>query len=61
MINFFYHFVPAEAMNIFFIVVPVNKNIKMLVTSDPTGVIHSWAMPSFGVKMDAIPGRLNET
>lgn len=43
------------------LVVPVNKNIKMLVTSDPTGVIHSWAMPSFGVKMDAIPGRLNET
>ena len=43
------------------LVVPVNKNIKMLVTSDPTGVIHSWAMPSFGVKMDAIPGRLIET
>ena len=43
------------------LVVPVNKNIKLLITSDPTGVIHSWAMPSFGVKTDAIPGRLNET
>jgi cytochrome c oxidase subunit 2 len=43
------------------LVVPVRKNIKMLITSDPAGVIHSWAMPSLGVKMDAIPGRLNET
>jgi len=43
------------------LVVPVNKNVKMQITSDPAGVIHSWAMPSLGVKMDAIPGRLNET
>ena len=43
------------------LVVPTNKNIKMQITSDPAGVIHSWAMPSLGVKMDAIPGRLNET
>ena len=43
------------------LVVPVRKNIKMLITSDPAGVIHSWAVPSLGVKMDAIPGRLNET
>ena len=43
------------------LVVPINKNIKMQITSDPAGVIHSWAMPSLGVKMDAIPGRLNET
>jgi cytochrome c oxidase subunit 2 len=42
-------------------VVPVKKNIKMQITSDPSGVIHSWAVPSLGVKMDAIPGRLNET
>ena len=33
----------------------------MQITSDPAGVIHSWAVPSLGVKMDAIPGRLNET
>ena len=39
----------------------VKKNIKMHITSDPAGVIHSWAVPSLGVKMDAIPGRLNET
>lgn len=44
-----------------FLVLPANKNIKVLITSDPSGVIHSWAMPSLGVKMDAIPGRLNET
>ncbi len=43
------------------LVVPVNKNVKMQITSDPAGVIHSWAVPSLGVKMDAIPGRLNET
>ena len=43
------------------LVVPINKNIKMQITSDPSGVIHSWAVPSLGVKMDAIPGRLNET
>ena len=40
------------------LVVPVNTNIKMQITSDPAGVIHSWAVPSLGVKMDAIPGRL---
>ncbi|GEP00928.1 cytochrome c oxidase subunit II [Methylobacterium haplocladii] len=39
-------------------VVPVNKVVKVQVTS--TDVIHSWAMPSFGGKVDAIPGRLNE-
>ena len=39
-------------------VVPVNKIIKVQVTS--TDVIHSWAVPSFGGKIDAIPGRLNQ-
>ena len=43
------------------LVLPVKKNIKVLITSDPAGVIHSWSVPSLGVKMDAIPGRLNET
>ncbi len=43
------------------VVVPVNKTVKVLVTSDPLGVIHSWAMPAFGVKIDAVPGRMNET
>lgn len=43
------------------LVVPIKTNVKMQITSDPSGVIHSWAVPSLGVKMDAIPGRLNET
>ncbi|NLR95267.1 cytochrome c oxidase subunit II [Rhizobium sp. P38BS-XIX] len=42
-------------------VVPVGKNVRVLVTAAPTDVIHSFAMPSFGVRIDAIPGRLNET
>jgi cytochrome c oxidase subunit 2 len=41
------------------VVVPVNKVIEV----DTTGadVIHSWAMPQMGVKMDAVPGRINKT
>jgi cytochrome c oxidase subunit II len=42
-------------------VLPVNKTVRVLVTAAPTDVIHSFAMPSFGIKIDAIPGRLNET
>jgi cytochrome c oxidase subunit 2 len=38
---------------------PINTNIKILTAS--TDVIHSWAEPAFGVKMDAVPGRINET
>jgi cytochrome c oxidase subunit 2 len=41
------------------VVVPTNTNIKIQVTSND--VLHSWAMPSMGVKIDAVPGRLNET
>ncbi|WP_238313241.1 cytochrome c oxidase subunit II [Methylobacterium organophilum] len=40
------------------VVVPVNKVVKVQVTSGD--VIHSWAVPSFGGKIDAIPGRLNQ-
>src|SRR3954454_22266908 len=40
-------------------VVPVNKTIKVQVTA--ADVLHSFAMPSFGIKVDAVPGRLNET
>ena len=43
------------------LVVPVNKTVRVLVTADPHGVMHSFAVPSFGIKIDAIPGRLNET
>lgn len=41
------------------VVVPAGKVIKVLTTSED--VIHSWAVPSFFVKMDAVPGRINET
>ncbi|MEJ8571774.1 cytochrome c oxidase subunit II [Microbaculum marinum] len=43
------------------VVVPVNKIVKVLVTGDPMGVIHSWTIPAFGSKVDAVPGRMNET
>jgi cytochrome c oxidase subunit II len=42
------------------VVVPVNKTVKVIVTSDPEGIIHAWTIQSFGMKIDAIPGRLNE-
>ncbi|PCJ61189.1 MAG: cytochrome c oxidase subunit II [Rhodospirillaceae bacterium] len=41
------------------VVVPVNKTIRVLVTA--TDVLHAWAVPAFGVKIDGVPGRLNET
>ena len=41
------------------LVVPVNKVIRVQVTG--ADVIHAFALPAFGVKIDAIPGRLNET
>lgn len=41
------------------LVVPVDETVRVIVTG--ADVIHSFAMPSFGVKVDAIPGRLNET
>ena len=40
-------------------VVPVNRNVKVIITA--ADVIHSWGVPAFWVKMDAVPGRLNET
>ncbi len=40
------------------VVLPVGTNIRVLVTA--ADVLHSWAMPSMGVKVDAVPGRLNE-
>jgi len=41
------------------LVVPVNATVRVLVTG--ADVIHSWSVPAFGVKRDAVPGRLNET
>lgn len=43
------------------LVVPVDTTVRVQVTADPTGVIHAFAVPSFGIKIDAVPGRLNET
>nr|APX39276.1 cytochrome c oxidase subunit 2 [Psylliodes gougeleti] len=40
------------------IVIPFESNIRMLVTA--ADVIHSWTIPSLGVKIDATPGRLNQ-
>nr|ARD27121.1 cytochrome c oxidase subunit II [Eophona personata] len=41
------------------VVVPMSSTIRVIVTADD--VLHSWAVPSLGVKTDAIPGRLNQT
>ncbi|WP_262689535.1 cytochrome c oxidase subunit II [Kordiimonas aestuarii] len=41
------------------LVVPVDTRVKVQVTA--SDVIHSWTVPSLGVKLDAVPGRLNET
>jgi len=40
------------------VVLPVNTHIRLIVTS--ADVLHSWTIPSFGIKIDACPGRLNE-
>jgi cytochrome c oxidase subunit II len=41
------------------LVVPVNKNIRVITTGGE--VIHAFAVPAFGIKIDSIPGRINET
>nr|AWV84032.1 cytochrome oxidase subunit II [Tettigades lacertosa] len=40
------------------VVLPFNTQIRLMITS--SDVLHSWAMPSMGVKVDAVPGRLNQ-
>lgn len=40
------------------VVLPTNVHVRALVTS--ADVLHSWAIPSLGVKVDACPGRLNQ-
>lgn len=40
------------------VVLPVDSHVRLIVTS--SDVLHCWTIPSFGVKMDACPGRLNE-
>lgn len=41
------------------VVLPVDTNIQLLISAGD--VLHSWTIPAFGVKMDAVPGRWNET
>nr|AOY39983.1 cytochrome c oxidase subunit 2 [Scolytinae sp. BMNH 1040174] len=41
------------------LIIPFNTQVRIITTS--TDVIHSWAVPSLGVKIDSVPGRLNQT
>ena len=41
------------------VVLPVGKKIQLLMTADD--VLHNWGVPAFGIKLDTVPGRLNET
>lgn len=41
------------------VVVPVNTTVRVQVTAND--VLHAWAIPAFGVKIDGVPGRLNQT
>ena len=50
---------PRLLTSSFEVMVPVGKTVRVVVTA--ADVLHSWAVPSFGVKIDAVPGRLNET
>jgi len=42
-----------------YVVLPINTKIRLLITA--TDVLHSFALPAMGVKLDAVPGRINET
>lgn len=41
------------------VVIPADTNVRVILTS--ADVVHSWAVPAFGVKKDTVPGRINET
>jgi cytochrome c oxidase subunit 2 len=41
------------------VILPTNTHLRLLITA--VDVLHSWTIPSFGVKVDACPGRLNQT
>ncbi|MAZ76643.1 MAG: cytochrome c oxidase subunit II [Micavibrio sp.] len=43
------------------VVLPIDTNIALQITAKPTDVIHAFTVPAFGVKKDAVPGRMNET
>nr|YP_010713411.1 cytochrome c oxidase subunit II [Dinobdella ferox]WDA96086.1 cytochrome c oxidase subunit II [Dinobdella ferox] len=67
-INFDSYMVPSEELKLGDyrlldvdnrIVVPMNQEFRVIVTA--MDVIHSWTIPSLGIKLDAIPGRLNQS
>jgi len=41
------------------VILPIRTHLRLIITAGD--VLHSWAIPSFGIKMDACPGRLNQT
>lgn len=41
------------------VLLPINTQVRVIITA--TDVLHSWAIPSLGIKLDAVPGRLNQT
>ncbi len=43
------------------VVLPIDTNIAIQITAPTTGVLHAFTIPAFGIKKDAVPGRLNET
>nr|YP_009440564.1 cytochrome c oxidase subunit II [Erpobdella japonica]ATG87479.1 cytochrome c oxidase subunit II [Erpobdella japonica] len=66
-ISFDSYMIPTEQLNVGDyrllevdnrLVIPMNMEVRMIISA--ADVIHSWAVPSLGVKMDAIPGRLNQ-
>lgn len=67
-INFESYMIPEEDLNLGEfrllevdnnMVIPINTHIRIIVSA--ADVLHSWAVPSLGVKCDAVPGRLNQT
>ena len=50
---------PVVSQSIAKEIVPVGATVRVLVTA--SDVIHAFAMPAFGIKVDAVPGRINET
>ena len=60
--QFYWQFVyPNGALSFDELVVPAGKNVKLRVVAPAQDVIHSWWVPKLGGKIDAIPGRTNET
>jgi cytochrome c oxidase subunit 2 len=50
--------VPHKFATDYPVVVPINKTVRVLITA--MDVIHAWTIPSFGIKRDAVPGRMNQ-